>query len=226
MASSRAAPSPHTAPSNPAPPSKPPAAVVDGIVLAAGRSRRMGRTKALLPVDDETFIERAIRMLLEGGCSAVIVVVAPGANEVTRLAEQSGALVVVNQEQDSDQITSLRVGLEETTAEAEAAAVLPVDHPLVEAGTVAELLRRFRATDAAITRPTYDGRPGHPGIFARRLFAELSAPDLPHGAHTVIEAHTDELLDVPVDDPGVAADIDTPDDFKHFVEDACRTTRP
>lgn len=178
----------------------------------------MGQPKALLAVEDEIFIERAIRVLLEGGCSAVIVVAAPDAHETIRHAEQSGALVVHNPDRGSEQSDSLRLGLAETTEEAEAAAVLPVDHPLVEAGTVAMLLRRFRATGAAVVRPTYEGRPGHPGIFACRLFAELSAPDLPRGAHTVIEAYADELIDVPVDDPGVIADIDTPSDYGRHID--------
>jgi molybdenum cofactor cytidylyltransferase len=204
--------------SSPSSPAPRPAAVIDGVVLAAGRSRRMGRSKALLPIGDETFVERAIGVLLDGGCSAVVVVVAPGDDEVVRLAEQAGALVVVNPDDGSDQASSLRRGLAETTDAAEAAAVLPVDHPLVRAGTIAEVLRAFRGSRAPIARPVHEGRPGHPGVFARRVFAELSDPDLPRGAHTVIERHAAELLDVPVDDPGAVADIDTPADYERFVE--------
>ncbi|HEX6939204.1 MAG TPA: nucleotidyltransferase family protein [Longimicrobiales bacterium] len=201
--------------------SQPPTApVIDGIVLAAGRSRRMGRPKALLPVDGETFIERAIRVLVEGGCRAVIAVVGAD-DDVVRRAEQSGAKVVVNAEPESDQAASLRLGLRSIEADAEAAVVLPVDHPLVAAATVLRLLEAFRARRAPIVRPTYCGTPGHPGVFARRLLPELLRPDLPEGAHTVVEAHAAEVLDVPVPDAGVTADVDSPEDYRRLVEGTC-----
>lgn len=195
--------------------------IVDGIVLAAGRSRRMGRPKALLPLDDESFLERAIRVLRDGGCRAVIVVVSGEDEEVVRRAEQAGAKVVVNRAPGAEQADSLRAALAEVEEEAAAAAVLPVDHPLVQPHTVERLLAAFREHAAPIVRPTYRGVPGHPGIFARRLFRELADPELPRGAHSVIEAHADEVVDVPVHDPGVVADIDTPDDYRRLVEGCC-----
>lgn len=197
------------------------APIIDGLVLSAGRSRRMGRPKALLPIDDETFIERTIRVLIEGGCREVFAVVPADAEEATRLAEQAGARIVVNPEVDSDQATSLRLGLEAVGEETEAVAVLPVDHPLVSSETVLRLLSKYREARPAIVRPVYCGVPGHPGIFSRRLFPELLAPDLPEGAHTVIEAHRDEVMDVEVRDIGVTADIDSPDDYRRLVEGTC-----
>ncbi len=211
------------------------ASVIDGIVLAAGRSRRMGRPKALLPVDGETFVERAVRVLIEGGCRAVIVVAGAGdgareaagahgaaaSAEVVRRAEQAGAKVVVNPERESQQSHSLRLGLRELEAEAAAAVLLPVDHPLVHATTVERLLAAFRERGAPIVRPTYCGVPGHPGVFARRVFPELADPSLPEGAHSVVAAHADEVLDVAVRDAGVTADVDTPDDYRRLVEGSC-----
>jgi len=197
------------------------APIIDGLVLSAGRSRRMGRPKALLPIDEETFIERAIRVLIEGGCREVFAVVPADAPGVTRLAEQAGARIVVNPDVDSDQATSLRLGLEAVGDDADAVAVLPVDHPLISSETVLRLLSKYREARPAIVRPVYCGVPGHPGIFSRRLFPELLDPDLPEGAHTVIEAHRDEVVDVEVRDIGVTADIDSPDDYRRLVEGTC-----
>lgn len=201
--------------------SVPSAPIIDGLVLSAGRSRRMGRPKALLPVDGETFIERSIRVLIEGGCRLVVAVVGADAEEISRRAEQSGAKVVVNPDPESDQTTSLRCGLRALGPEAEAAVVLPVDHPLVSAETVLRLLEAFRSSHAPIVRPVYCGVPGHPGVFARRVFPELLREDLPEGAHTVVEAHRSEVLDVDVRDAGVTADVDSPDDYRRLVEGAC-----
>ena len=197
------------------------APIVNAVVLAAGRSRRMGRPKPLLPVDDESFLQRVIRVLQEGGCRAVIVVARAGDDDVVRQAEEAGAKVVVNPRSDGEQIESLRVGLSEIEDDAVAVLVQPVDHPLVTVETVGAVLEAFRRTGAPIVCPVYRGVPGHPGLFARRVPSELSEPDLPHGARSVIERHRDEVVEVPVRDAGVIANVDTPDDFRRLVSGAC-----
>lgn len=189
---------------------------VAGIVLAAGRSSRMGEPKALLGAAGVTFLERAIDILMEGGCTAVAAVLGPG--EVARrpgeIARRKGARPVENPRADAEQIDSLRIGLESLPETAEAAVVLPVDHPLAEARTVQELIRGFRAAGLPIVRPVYNDRPGHPVLFARALWKELAEPDLADGARDVVRRHAEEILDVTIGDRGVAVDIDTPEDFR------------
>src|SRR5512146_2769157 len=88
-------------------PSAPSAPIVDGIVLAAGRSSRMGRPKAGLELDGRTFLERCVSLLQEGGCRAVVVVVAAGA-----APDLPGDVVqAVNPDAGSQQIDSIRIGL-------------------------------------------------------------------------------------------------------------------
>jgi CTP:molybdopterin cytidylyltransferase MocA len=195
------------------PPSGP--APVHGAVLAAGRSARMGRPKPLLTLDGETLIERAVRVLREGGCGGVVAVVRAD-DDAARLARAAGARVVVNDDPQAEQADSLRLALRELPDNAAAAAVLPVDVPFVRPATVACLVAAFRSGAALVVRPTYRGEPGHPTLFARPLFAELAAPGLPHGARTVIEAHTADTLDIEVDDPGVTQDVDTPEDLARY----------
>ena len=192
---------------------------VAGIVLAAGRSSRMGEPKALLRVDGETFLERAIDILVEGGCNHVSAVLGPGegAREAGEIARRKGAAPVENPRPDAEQIDSLRVGLASLPESAEAAIVLPVDHPLAEARTVREIIRGFRASGQPIVRPVYNDRLGHPVLFGRGLWAELSAPDLDEGARDVIHAHAEEILDVAIGDRGVSVDIDTPEDYRREV---------
>ena len=192
---------------------------VAGIVLAAGRSSRMGEPKALLEVGGGTFLERAIDILVEGGCSAVTVVLGPGetSRRAGEIARRSGAQPVENPRADAEQIDSLRIGLESLPEDAEAAVVLPVDHPLAEARTVRELVRGFRASGQPIVRPVYDEKPGHPVLFARGIWNELAEPDLAEGAREVVHRHAGEILDVAIGDRGVAVDIDTPEDYRREV---------
>jgi CTP:molybdopterin cytidylyltransferase MocA len=192
--------------------------MICGIVLAAGRSRRMGEPKALLAAGDETFLRRAVRALREGGCAYVVVVTARLDDEAARqFAEEAAVLdagIAVNPAAESEQVDSLRVGLRSLPPEAAAAVVAPVDVPDVSGALVRAVIDAHTRTGAAVCLPARDGRHGHPVLFARRVFAELMRPDLPRGARTVIHAHAADLVEVPVD--ALPTDVDTPDDYRQW----------
>ena len=182
---------------------------VAGLVLAAGASTRMGEPKPLLEIDGRTFLQVTITALREGGCSGVVAVVASPETEV--VARSAGASIAQGRPA-GEQIDSLRSGLGVLGDETDAAAVLPVDHPRVRAATVGVLIDAWRAEPGSIVRPVHHGRPGHPTIFPRRVWDTLRDPDLDGGARSVVE--TERVVDVPVDDPGVLVDIDTPEDYR------------
>jgi CTP:molybdopterin cytidylyltransferase MocA len=193
-----------------------------GVVPSAGSSSRMGRPKALLRVEGETFLARTIRALEGGGCDPVLVVVAgrPGdavATEVSELARRTGARVLVNPDPGEGPITSLRLAIASLGDSVSGLAYLPVDHPLVRPETVTTLLAAARAKRAALTVPTYGGERGHPAVFAAALFAELADPALEGGARTVVHRHLEHALLVEVDDAGVITDIDTPEAYAAVV---------
>lgn len=194
-------------------------APVGGVVLAAGRSSRMGEPKALLETEGESFFERAARILAEGGCDPVVAVVPPGeiGERLVDRARRSGTRAVVNEDPQAEQVDSLRLGLDTLPPDVVAAVVLPVDHPRVLATTVASLLEAFRIDGAPIVRPVHRGRPGHPVVFARDVWAELEAPDLQRGARDVVHHHRGEIEEVPVDDPGIAIDVNTPEEYEREV---------
>ncbi len=194
-----------------------------GIVLAAGRSRRMGSPKPLLEVGDDTFLTAAVAALREGGCAQVVAVV--GDAETAAAARKAGAAVVMG-DPDAEQVDSLRAGLRALPPEATAALVLPVDHPLVRAPTVRALLAAAVRSPGAVIRPVHGGRPGHPTLFPRSLWPALADPALPEGARSVVDAPTTETVDVPVDDPGVLADIDTPAAYERHVGGTAAVSLP
>lgn len=187
---------------------------VAGVVLAAGRSSRMGRPKALLPVAGETFLEHAVATLLGGGCHPVVAVIPPGSPGLALEADGAGGRAVVNPEPEAEQVESLRIALAALPAGAAAAVVLPVDFPHARAAVVAALIAGFRARGAPIVRPVHRGTPGHPVLFSREIWSEFSAPGLAHGARDVVRRHRAGILEVPVDERGVTVDIDTPADYE------------
>lgn len=192
--------------------------MICGIVLAAGRSRRMGEPKALLRAGNDSFVERSVRALYEGGCGYVVVVTGRLDDGVAlRIAEAAALLdagIAVNPAVSSEQADSLRIGLGALPPQAEAALVAPVDVPDVSGALVRAVIEAFRRTGAPVALPASGGRHGHPVLFARRVFAELMRPELPQGARTVVHAHAAELAEVPVD--ALPVDVDTPDDYRRW----------
>jgi len=95
--------------------------------------------------------------------------------------------------------------------------VVPVDAPMITAQTIATLLSTFRAGRGLIVRARYQGRNGHPVVFAREVFDDLRHADPAMGAKAVLRARGGDIIDVDVDDAGVAGDIDTPEDYGKLV---------
>ena len=192
------------------------------IVLAGGKSSRMGRPKALLPIGPtrETFLERVMRTLKDAGIEDVVIVVGADAAAIRQRAQPAptGVRIVDNPDWEQGQLTSLLAGLRSIdTAHASGVLMTLVDVPLVTAATVRSLIAVQRERNAPIVRPVSNGRHGHPVIFGRALFDELQRADPASGAKPVVRAHAAEMIEVPVDDEGAFTDIDTREDYERWI---------
>ncbi len=190
--------------------------MVAGIILAAGRSTRMGRSKALLVTPGGiSFVARLIHALAGGGVDGPIVVGRSDDAELQREVDSAGARFVTNPDADAGgQLSSLLAGLHKADRPGiRGLMVTPVDAPMVTPETVSRLIGVFSNTSAPIVRPRYQGRNGHPVIFSRELFDDLRHASPATGAKAVLRAHEDGIVNVDVDDAGVIADIDTPEDY-------------
>jgi molybdenum cofactor cytidylyltransferase len=189
--------------------------MVPGALLAAGRSSRMGRAKALLPAGDggPTFVRRLSDVFRRAGIADILVVGRPEDEPLRTEVATLGIDVryIENAHAEEGQISSIVAAAADVDrAGVDGLLVLPVDQPLVEATTVAALLGAFSRTGAAIVRAGHGGRHGHPVIFARGLFGDLARADRRLGAKAVLTAHHSEIVDVEVADEGVLIDIDDP----------------
>jgi molybdenum cofactor cytidylyltransferase len=201
--------------------------VIPALVLAAGRSSRMGRPKATLPLDDgETFLSRIVRTFLDAGVDDVVVVVGHHVDEIVESLAATGlrARTVVNRDYDRGQLSSIVAGLAVVDRPGVAAALItPVDVPLVSAATVRTVLACYRRTHALVVRPTSGTRHGHPLLIDRRLFDELRSADPELGAKPVVRAHASAAGDVPIGDEGAYTDIDTEDEYRKWVRTGDRS---
>ena len=186
---------------------------IEGVVLAAGRSVRMGSPKPLLRVGEETFLERAVRCLREGGCRSVAAVVSASDVAVLAHAREIGAEVIENALPFSEQIDSVRLALARLPDDTAAAIVLPVDFPLVRAATVRAVADAFRRGDGALVVPTHGDVAGHPVLIARGEFGAVMGEVLPEGLRSLLDARAGLLVEVPVEDEAIHTDIDTPEQY-------------
>jgi len=187
--------------------------VIAALLLAAGASRRMGRSKLQLDLKGRSVLERAVDGLLASPVELVLVIVAPGASGAPLDRSDSRLRVLSNPQPEEGMASSIRVGMKALPREVRALLLALADKPLVRPETVTAVVERFEATAAAIVYPTYQGRQGHPVLVAPALFAALSGLQGDVGAKSLLRKYAAQSAAVECDDPGVLLDIDTPGDY-------------
>ena len=194
-----------------------------GVILAAGESSRMGTDKALLPwppggaptAASDTFLSAAIRSL---GLSADFVIVVAGGNEAALepVAYAHGASVVVNPDPSRGQFSSLQVGLREVLNRGRDAAIITlVDRPPAGAETLRMVREAVESSPQNIWAavPDYAGKHGHPFFAGRDLIEAFLRAPASATAREVEHRYQEHLLYVPVNDPLVAVNVNTPEDY-------------
>jgi molybdenum cofactor cytidylyltransferase len=197
--------------------------MIVAVVLSAGESSRMGRPKALLPVDGVRFIEKIVTALKSTRVAKIIAVLGHDADEMRRQIGDLPVTMVVNPNYKQGQLSSLVAAINSIQSSKDSASVDGilvhlVDHPYINPDLVNLMIDRFHETKKLIVVPRYQGRRGHPVIFSSALFAELLAAPPDQGAKTVVHAHRDETLEIDTEDEGVTIDIDTPEEYRKHVE--------
>ena len=192
-----------------------------GVVPASGASRRMGTPKATMDLNGRSFVQRVVDALRDGGCEDVIVVVPPGDAKIISAARATGATIIENPDPGEGPITSMRLALRTLSEDVDAIAWLPVDYPLVDGAIVRHLLSSIATESAPLALPVHEyfidrvrhEKRGHPAVFTRALFPELTDPGLVGGARRVVLRHLTRAALAVVRDPRVVTDIDTPSDY-------------
>lgn len=187
-----------------------------GVILAAGASSRMGRDKALLPWRDGTFLSAAIRAL-QSATELVIVVAGANAPNLEPIADAGAAFLAVNPNPQQGQFSSLQVGLREVLNYGRDAAIVTlVDRPPAEVETIQQLRAAFvggnEQTWAVV--PEYGGKHGHPFVIGREMIEVFLRAPVHSSAREIEHANQAHILYLPVTDPLVVANVDTPEDFE------------
>jgi molybdenum cofactor cytidylyltransferase len=184
-----------------------------GLILAAGESRRMGSPKALLRYSGETFLD-TLTALFTPRCAPVVVVLGAHADEIRATATRP-ATFVVNPDYRLGMTTSLQRGLRAVPPDCEGVLFTLVDHPAASPATLDALLAPLNPPLVRV--PRYHGKRGHPIWFSRDLISEFLALPSDGPARDIVARHVDRTEYLDLDDPGIVADIDSPEDYRALM---------
>jgi molybdenum cofactor cytidylyltransferase len=185
--------------------------LIAAIVLAAGKSERMGRPKALLPLQGRTFLDNILSAISQSSVERTLVVVGHHRAEIEGHVTP-GTSVIYNPDYEQGMSTSLQAGIRALPPEAHGAFLFLVDHPLVQFETIELLIKSL--APGQIVLPKFQGRRGHPVLFSSDIFQEILGLTASQGANIVVRKDPSRVVEVTVDSPGILVDIDTPEDFR------------
>lgn len=186
------------------------------LLLAAGSSSRLGRSKQLLRFEGQSLLRRAAEAAVGSGCSPVVVVL--GAQAEAHRSELEGLPVqpVLNPHWEQGMGSSLRCGMQALgqAPGVEAVVVAVCDQPHVRAEHLAALVQAWRTQGQPMVASQYAGTVGVPALFHRSLFAELAALPPQAGAKVVLQRQPTQVTLWPL--PEAAVDVDTPEDAERL----------
>jgi molybdenum cofactor cytidylyltransferase len=184
------------------------------IILAAGEGKRIGRPKALLPFGSRTLLEYVVDKCNRAGYQGRLIVLGADHEKIVRGLSLSGTEVVVNENYEKGQTSSIKRALEAMPGEVEGFLIFPVDVPLVTIDECRKILAAFERGKGMIVVPSYGNKRGHPALFDITYREEFLSLGDEEPAHKIIRAHEDRITYMVTDNRFVLFDIDTEEDYR------------
>ena len=190
------------------------------IILAAGRSERMGAFKPLLPFGPKTVIETCIENLRGGGVKTIVVVLGQGprAEDLKDVLKDERVSLAINPDPGSEMSDSIACGVRHLPEGTRAVIINPVDHAAVPAEVVGALVREWEQ-GARLVKPIWRERGGHPVLVDLSFRDELLRLDPDGGLKELFSAHQDQVTRLLVNSNYIARDMDTWDDYRSLHQD-------
>ena len=186
---------------------------IAAIVLAAGRSTRMGAANKLLAeVDGKPMVRRVVEAALASRARPVLVVTGHGESEVRAALAGLDVAFAANPHYTTGLSSSLKAGISAASGTADGALILLGDMPRIESGQIDRLIEAFvEAEGDAIVVPTHQGRRGNPVLWPSAHFAEMLQLEGDAGAKRLMAVHARDVREVDLDTDAIFIDVDTPE---------------
>lgn len=188
------------------------------LIPAAGRSRRMGTSKLLLPWNGKTVVEHLIGTLTRPEITAVVIVVRPDDHALRDVVQRTSAIAVVPDHEPPEMRDSIEFGLRAirqqfTPNDTDGWLLIPADHPLIEPEVLNGLLACWSPGDCEALLPKFGARRGHPTLLRWSLASRIEQLPRDVGVNTLLRSEPNLVTEWPTDQESVLADLDTPEDY-------------
>lgn len=187
------------------------------IILAAGRSARLGSPKQLLSYRGKTLLQHTIDTALESQASPILVVLGSGKDAIKKELEQKQVFILENSSWESGMASSISCGitnLQELAPESKAAILMVCDQPFVDAKLLNNLITKHKDTRQSIVASSYANTLGTPALFHQSLFSELLVLEGESGAKSLIKKYSLQTGFVSFDQGSI--DIDTRENYRNL----------
>jgi molybdenum cofactor cytidylyltransferase len=184
---------------------------ISAVILAAGKSTRMGQQKLLMPWGDTTVLGKVIETLQSAGVEDITLVT----NSTTAIQITHHKLPITIND-GGEMLESIQLGLQAQKPSAEAMLICLGDQPQVEEGSVRKVCDAFREKKSSIVVPSYQMRRGHPWLIAREFWGEILQLRAPESMRDFLNAHREDIFYVEHDSSSILQDLDTPEDYLKY----------
>jgi molybdenum cofactor cytidylyltransferase len=186
------------------------------LILAAGESKRFGKTKQLLSIGTQTVLQKTIGNYINSNASQVIVVLGHQSEQIAASIRNMPVTVVINNNYKQGMGTSIVAGLSAVKTGTEGIMLALADQPLVDTETINFLIHAFKSGGKGIIIPVYKGKRGNPVIFDNKYMDQLLHLTGDIGGREIIKNNPGDVIEIPVNSEGVLLDIDTEESYNRI----------
>jgi molybdenum cofactor cytidylyltransferase len=184
---------------------------ISAVILAAGKSTRMGQQKLLLPWGNTTVLGKVIETLQAAGVEDITLV-----TNSTTAAQLTNHKLPITINNGGEMLESIQLGLQAQKPTTEAALICLGDQPQVEEKSARSVCDAFRENQSGIVVPSYQMRRGHPWLIAREFWDEVLQLRAPESMRDFLNARKNDIFYVDHDSPNILQDLDTPEDYLKY----------
>jgi len=187
------------------------------VILSGGSSSRMGSPKALLPYQGRAFLEHLLEVTVHPKIGWRRVVLGTHAEQIAKAVALHPDEIVINEDWEKGQLSSIQAALRSLPAGTDGMLLCLIDHPLISARLVNELIDKFYSSRAPVVLPVFEGRRGHPVLFSEQVYRELERAPQDVGARAVVWAHEKEVLEHVTTEEGCVLNLNDPETFERMT---------
>lgn len=190
--------------------------MISAIVLAAGKSARMGQNKLLMKWGDVTVLEKVIQTIQDSGIEDIVLVTSNEIRDASnKLITNYGLRIAINNT-SHEMLSSIQLGLQNQNAKSEATLITLGDQPQIESRSVRAVCEAYQKSKSNLVAPSYQNRRGHPWLAAKPLWGEILNMKENQTPRDFLNAHAADITYVNVDTPTILQDLDTPEDYLKY----------